>query len=321
MPLTPASAQALSGARPPAWRAWILAARPHTLGVTVAPVLAACALAWSERGRWMAGVALLTLLAAMLIQIGTNLLNDVGDFERGADGADRLGPQRATAMGWLRAEQVRRAGFGALGVAFLFGVLLATVGGWPIVWLGLVALLCGWAYTAGPWPIAYSAFGEVFVWVFFGLAAVLGTYFLQTGTLSGAAWMLGHMMGAFASAVMLVNNTRDAASDARAGKRTLAVRLGAHRVPRRYTALVILAHALPFVPSWWPQALGAAAAALPAQVARFGLVSLPLSLLAAWWLALRAVTPQRLRPAIVASIAAAVLHPLALAAALWGWRL
>ena len=240
MPLTPASAQALPGARPPAWRAWILAARPHTLGVTVAPVLAACALAWSERGRWMAGVALLTLLAAMLIQIGTNLLNDVGDFERGADGADRLGPQRATAMGWLRAEQVRRAGFGALGVAFLFGVLLATVGGWPIVWLGLVALLCGWAYTAGPWPIAYSAFGEVFVWVFFGLAAVLGTYFLQTGTLSGAAWMLGHMMGAFASAVMLVNNTRDAASDARAGKRTLAVRLGLQGCRRLYVGMLVL---------------------------------------------------------------------------------
>ena len=225
----------------------MLAARPHTLGVTLAPVLAACVLAWQEQGRWHAGIAPLTLLAAMLIQIGTNLLNDVGDFERGADGSDRLGPQRATAMGWLSARQVRRAGLGALATAFLLGIVLAFAGGWPIVVLGLGALLCGWAYTAGPWPIAYSAFGEVFVWVFFGLAAVLGTYFLQAGTLSSAAWLMGHMMGAFASAVMLVNNTRDAATDARVGKRTLAVRLGLGGSRALYASCL----ALPFLLLPW----------------------------------------------------------------------
>lgn len=206
--------------------AWLLAARPHTLGVTLSGVLAACTLAWHQKGNLDWPVAIVTFLAAILIQIATNLLNDAGDYESGIDRGERLGPDRAVAKGWLGTRQVKRAGLGCLALAFVLGVYLVVVGGWPIVLLGLVALLCGWAYTLGPAPISHGPLGEIFVWVFFGLAAVLGTYYLQTGTLSRQIWILGHMMGAFASAVMLVNNTRDAASDVLAGKYTLAVRIG-----------------------------------------------------------------------------------------------
>lgn len=206
--------------------AWLLAARPHTLGVTLSGVLAACTLAWHQKGGLDWPVAIVTFLAAILIQIATNLFNDAGDYESGIDRGERLGPDRAVAKGWLGTRQVKQAGLGCLALAFVLGVYLVVVGGWPIVLLGLVALFCGWAYTLGPAPISHGPLGEIFVWVFFGLAAVLGTYYLQTGTLSRQIWILGHMMGAFASAVMLVNNTRDAASDVLAGKDTLAVRIG-----------------------------------------------------------------------------------------------
>ena len=206
--------------------AWLLAARPHTLGVTLSGVLAACTLAWHQKGGLDWPVAIVTFLAAILIQIATNLFNDAGDYESGIDRGERLGPDRAVAKGWLGTRQVKQAGLGCLALAFVLGVYLVVVGGWPIVLLGLVALFCGWAYTLGPAPISHGPLGEIFVWVFFGLAAVLGTYYLQTGTLSRQIWILGHMMGAFASAVMLVNNTRDAASDVVAGKDTLAVRIG-----------------------------------------------------------------------------------------------
>lgn len=206
--------------------AWMLAARPHTLGVTLSGVLAACTLAWHQMGGLDWPVAIVTFLAAILIQIATNLFNDAGDYESGIDRGERLGPDRAVAKGWLGTRQVKQAGLGCLALAFVLGVYLVVVGGWPIVLLGLVALFCGWAYTLGPAPISHGPLGEIFVWVFFGLAAVLGTYYLQTGTLSRQIWILGHMMGAFASAVMLVNNTRDAASDVLAGKYTLAVRIG-----------------------------------------------------------------------------------------------
>ena len=178
------------------------------------------------------------------LSIATNLLNDAGDYESGIDRGQRLGPDRAVAKGWLSARQVKRAGLGCLLLAFALGMYLAWIGGWPIVILGLVALFCGWAYTMGPAPISHGPLGEVFVWVFFGLAAVLGSYYLQTGTLSRQIWILGHMMGAFASAVMLVNNTRDAASDALAGKDTLSVRIGLTASRMIYAAMLAVPYLL-----------------------------------------------------------------------------
>lgn len=239
-PLPPAAAPA---ARPSPRQAWWLALRPKTLSVSVAPVVVGTALAHAETGAWLVWPAIVALLAAMLIQIGTNLHNDVADFERGADTPDRLGPPRATAMGWLPPQAVRRAAWAAFAVAFALGVALVLRGGWPIVAIGLASLAAGWAYTGGPRPIAYTPFGELFVLAFFGLAAVGGSYYLQTLALSPAAVVASLMVGAFAAAVISVNNTRDLATDARAGKRTLAVHLGRKAMGRVYLAEL----ALPFL--------------------------------------------------------------------------
>jgi 1,4-dihydroxy-2-naphthoate octaprenyltransferase len=192
-------------------------------------------LAWALSGNWRPLPALACLAGALLIQIGTNLHNDAGDFLRGADTTDRLGPPRACAQGWLSARQVRTAAWGAFALAFLIGVYLVTVGGWPIVALGLASLAAGWAYTDGPRPIAYSPTGEVFVWLFFGLAAVGGTVYLQLDRVPAAAWLAAHLLGTLAAAVITVNNLRDEAEDRRSGKRTLVVAYG------RPLALTVLA--------------------------------------------------------------------------------
>ena len=206
--------------------AWWLAIRPKTLTVSIVPVCVGTALAYFERGTFVWWPALAALLAAMLIQIGTNLYNDVGDFERGADTAERLGPPRATAQGWLSARAVRRGAQVVFVLALLIGLALAAWGGWPIVLIGILSLISGWAYTGGRWPIAYSPLGELFVMAFFGVVAVSGTYYLQTFSVSKAALIAGVMLGSFAAAVITVNNTRDIHTDAKAHKRTLAVRLG-----------------------------------------------------------------------------------------------
>jgi 1,4-dihydroxy-2-naphthoate octaprenyltransferase len=217
--------------------------RPKTLSVSIAPVLLGSAVAWSQFHVFIWQPALMALLAAMLIQIGTNLHNDVSDFERGADTPERLGPPRATAMGWLPPAAVRRGAWIAFGLAFNLGVYLAWRGGWPIVVIGLASLLAGWAYTGGRRPIAYTVFGEFFVWLFFGLAAVGGSYTLQTRSISAAALVAGALLGFLAAGVITVNNYRDLASDAKVGKRTLAVFLGRRGVLHVY----ILEMLLPFV--------------------------------------------------------------------------
>lgn len=229
--------------RPSVAYAWWQALRPKTLLVSFSPVLVGTALAYSQTQVWKPAIALVALLAAMLIQIGTNLHNDVSDFERGADTPDRLGPPRATAMGWLSAAAVRRGAWGAFVLAFLLGVLLVMHGGWPIVVIGLCSLLAGWAYTGGSRPVAYGPLGELFVLLFFGFCAVGGSYYLQTMSFSLDAIWVSLALGSFAAAVISVNNTRDLDTDARAGKRTLAVRLGRAAMRRVYA----LELAFPFV--------------------------------------------------------------------------
>lgn len=227
-------------AAPPAGLAlWLTAARPRTLPLSVAPVLAALALAWREAAGFHPGAAVAALAGAMLIQIGTNYYNDAADGESGADGPDRLGPRRATASGWASAAAVKRAALAAFALAAVAGLYLAWVGGWPILLLGATSLAAGWAYTGGPRPIAYTALGEVFVLAFFGLAAVCGTYWLQAGTVSPAAAALGGLLGLPAAAVLTVNNHRDRESDARAGRRTLAIRLGRAGTIRLYAGLLL----------------------------------------------------------------------------------
>jgi len=192
----------------------------------VAPVVVGCALAWNQQHSLHWIVAFACLLGALLIQIGTNLHNDAADFERGADTSDRMGPPRATAQGWFTANQVKRAAFISFSAAFFIGIYLAWIGGWPIILLGLLSLLAGYAYTGGPIPIAYTPSGELFVFIFFGLAAVTGSYYLQVETLSWQAFHVASAIGLLAAAILLVNNYRDLDTDQRANKQTLAFFLG-----------------------------------------------------------------------------------------------
>lgn len=228
-----------SVARPGTARVWLSAARPATLAASLAPVIAGTALAERDGGaRWLPALA--ALLGAVLIQLGTNLHNDAADHERGADGPERLGPPRATALGWLDRATVRRAAVLAFALALVPGAYLGLVGGWPILALGVVSIACGVLYTGGPFPLAYVGLGEVFVIAFFGVAAVAGTHVVQRGTLSSDAVVVGVALGLVASAILAVNNLRDRVGDARANKRTLVVRFG-ERFARVEHALCLLA--------------------------------------------------------------------------------
>ncbi len=223
------------------WRAWLAAIRPRTLGLAVSPVVLGTALAVHDGARFRPGVFAATLAAALLIQIGTNLHNDAADHQRGTDGPDRLGPPRAVASGWLSARAVLRGAWLAFSLAFLLGIGLVAVGGWPIVVLGLASLAAGVAYSAGPRPLSGLPLGELFVVLFFGLVAVAGSYELQAGAFSARAWLAGLVPGLPAAAVLLVNNHRDRVGDARSGRRTLAGMLPPDAVVWLYGALLVMA--------------------------------------------------------------------------------
>lgn len=222
--------------KPGIGRIWFLALRPKTLTVSLSPVVVGTAVAWHDSGRLLLAPLLAAILAAALIQIGTNLFNDVGDYLRGTDTPDRLGPARATAQGWLTPAQVLSGAWLAFALAFLCGIYLAWHGGWPIVLIGLASLAAGWAYTGGPAPIAYRPLGELFVWIFFGLVAVGGSYYLQTLTVTPTALLAAALVGIHAAAVITVNNYRDLDGDARGGKNTLAVLLGRPATRQLYRA-------------------------------------------------------------------------------------
>ncbi len=248
--------------------AWLLAIRLPTLTAAVVPVLVGSAVA-ARGGHFRAAPATAALIGALLIQIGTNLANDVDDFKRGADSPGRLGPMRVTQSGLLSAEKVRRAAWLAFAGAALAGLYLAAVGGWPIVALGVAAIASGLAYTGGPWPLGYHGLGDVFVFTFFGFAAVVGTYYVQAGTVSALAWAAAVPVGATATAILVVNNTRDIDTDRIAGKRTLAVRLGERAARAEFVALVALAYAVPF--GLWQTEVMSGWVLLPWSTAPFGI--------------------------------------------------
>ncbi len=224
-------------------RAWAIASRPHTLTIGVNPVLVGCALAWAETGRIDIPLMLLAMLGALLLQAGTNLDNDVSDFQRGTDRAGRLGLPRATALGLLTPRRVRIASRGCFALATVIGLVLAWRGGWPILIAGIASAAAAMAYSGGPRPISYTPFGDFVVWLFFGLVAVSGTYYLQTLSLSPGVLVAATMVGLPATAVLVVNNYRDLDPDRAVGKRTLAVCLG-RRFSRWQYAVLVLA---PFV--------------------------------------------------------------------------
>jgi 1,4-dihydroxy-2-naphthoate octaprenyltransferase len=230
----------------PQVQAWLLAIRPATLSAAAAPVLVGTALAVRD-GRFRPLAALAALVGAMLIQIGTNLLNDVDDFERGADTHERLGPTRVTQSGLLTATEVRLAGWAAFAAAAAVGLYLIACAGWPILVLGIAALVSAWAYTGGPWPLGYNGLGDLFVFLFFGVAAVAGTYYVQALHTTGTVWATTLPAGALATAILVVNNVRDVETDRAAGKRTLAVRLGQSAGRLEHAALVALAYLVPLL--------------------------------------------------------------------------
>ncbi len=234
-------------AAPRGWRLWWLAARPRTLSIAATPVIVGTALAWAGGAPVAWATALVALLSALLIQAGTNVHNDAADYESGNDGADRIGPPRVTAAGWAKPQTVRRAAFLAFAGAFAGGIYLVGVGGWPILAVGLASLAAGWAYSGGPRPISYSPFGEVFVLTFFGLVAVAGSAYLQSGLLSLSALVAGAAVGAPAAAVLMVNNYRDLEGDMAAGRRTLAAVLGRARARLVYAFLMVLPFPLTLV--------------------------------------------------------------------------
>jgi 1,4-dihydroxy-2-naphthoate octaprenyltransferase len=215
-----------------------MAARPRTLPAAVAPVLVGTAAAQlvSDDIRWGAFIG--ALLGSILIQIGTNLANDYSDAKRGADSADRLGPVRVTSSGLIAPRRVLHATWIAFAAALAVGIYLATVAGWEILVVGAVSIAAGVLYTGGPRPYGYAGLGEVFVFVFFGLVAVNGSYYVQLEELDPLPFLLSIPVGLLSTAILVVNNVRDLDTDARAGKRTLAVRLGRTRTRMLYVALV-----------------------------------------------------------------------------------
>ena len=248
-------------------RTWIAAARLRTLPAAVVPVAVGTACAAASGGVAL-GPALAALGGALAIQIGTNFANDVFDAERGADGPDRIGPLRAVAAGLVTPGAMKRAMIAAFGVATLLGVYLVAVAGWPVVAIGVASVISGIAYTGGPWPLGYHGLGDLFVLVFFGFVAVCGTAFVQLDRVPDLAIAASVPVGALATAILVVNNLRDRATDQRAGKRTLAVRLGRRGALIEYAALVAIAYAVPAALA----AGGRLAVALPLLSAPLGAV-------------------------------------------------
>lgn len=206
--------------------ALFLASRPKTLTAALVPILVSVRLAkdLSPNNRWW--LLPFIFLSAACIQIATNLINDWADFKTGADAEDRLGPQRATQQGWLSEKTVFVLGFSCFVLAGLFGLPLVLVGGWPILLIGLLSVLAGYAYTAGPYPLAYHGLGDIFVIVFFGLVAVTGTTYLLAGIVNVATFIVALEVGLLSTALIAINNWRDQHQDKRVGKKTLAVKFG-----------------------------------------------------------------------------------------------
>jgi 1,4-dihydroxy-2-naphthoate octaprenyltransferase len=253
-------------------RIWLMAARPRTLPAAIAPVLVGSAAASLGEIDFRWGAFIAALVGSIFIQIGTNLANDYSDATRGADTVARLGPVRVTAAGLGAPRSVLIATWLAVGVAVACGIYLATVAGWVIIAVGVASILAGVLYTGGPRPYGYEGLGELFVFLFFGLVAVNGSYYVQLEELDWLPFGLSLSVGCLAAAILVVNNVRDIDTDRRAGKNTIAVRIGREATRRFYLALIGLAYLALLITllaeggPWW---------------AALGFLSLPLALPAA----------------------------------------
>jgi len=231
------------------WNAWMLAIRPRTLPAAAAGVMMGGALAWQD-GFLRIDALLVCLFAALLLQIGSNLANDVFDYERGTDTSERLGPTRVTQAGLLTPSQVKTGMAVVFGVAAMLGLYLAYLGGLPIILIGIAAIISAIAYTGGPFPLGYYGLGDIFVFIFFGLASVAGTYYVQAGFVSAAAWWMTIPPGMIITAILVVNNLRDLENDRKASKRTLAVIFGERATKTQYIICLVLAYLIMPITSW-----------------------------------------------------------------------
>jgi 1,4-dihydroxy-2-naphthoate polyprenyltransferase len=250
---------------------WFTAVRPFSLTMSIVPVAVGASLAYADSGKVRWAAVIVAALAASLIQVGTNLYNDAADYLHGAHRSDRVGPLSVIALGTLTTAAVARAAWLSFGGAAVLGLFLVYLGGWPILALGILSILCGWAYTGGPLPIAYTPLGELFVVAFFGLGAVGGTFWLCTGTISTASLAAGLALGSFAAAVLMVNNYRDIKEDRRVGRYTLAIAAG----PVASRALYAFMMAAPFGLLAWLMRL------MPQSDVWLGFGAAPLALLLA----------------------------------------
>lgn len=224
---------------------WVDAARPKTLAAAFVPVLVGASIVWSESSALHWPATLIALLCAFLIQIGTNFANDYFDFIKGADTHERIGFVRATASGLVPAKTMLYATIACMGLAFILGLYLVWIGGLVILAIGIASLIFGILYTGGPFPLGYNGLGDVFVFIFFGIVAVMTTYYLNTLEWSGSSFWAALAVGALSTNILVVNNLRDIEQDKKAGKKTLGVLFGENLLKWEYTLMILLAFAVP----------------------------------------------------------------------------
>ncbi len=229
-----------------AYKNWLLACRPKTLPAAIAPVIIGTALAIGDGGFHLPS-AILCFLGALVIQIGTNLANDYYDFKKGTDTSERLGPIRVTQAGLIAPQKVKLAYKLFFGVALVIAFQLALRGGWVLLAIGIAAVISGFLYTGGPRPLGYNGLGEIFTFVFFGPVAVAGTYYIQTREMNPAIILCGIAPGLLSAAILVVNNLRDIQTDAKANKKTLAVRFGREFSQNQYFVLIAVASLMPMI--------------------------------------------------------------------------
>jgi 1,4-dihydroxy-2-naphthoate polyprenyltransferase len=263
------------------WQIWCLAIRPKTLPAAASGVVIGSALAWMDHS-FQVLPALAALCVALLLQIGSNIANDVYDFERGADTPERHGPLRVTQAELLTPSQMKRGMWIIFGFAALFGLYLAFLHGWLVIVLGAAAIASAIAYTGGPFPLGYYGLGDLFVFMFFGVMCVAGTYYVQTGSVSAAAWWMSIPIGLVVTDILVVNNLRDLEQDRSAGKHTLAVLIGERWTRIQYVGFIVVSFMLLPILIW--------RGILP-MFALLAWLSLPLA-----WTATRVILTQRGRP-------------------------
>lgn len=230
--------------RPSRFESWMMAIRPKTLPAGAVPVIVASAVAAVD-GVFMPAAALVALFCALGIQVATNFINEIYDFRKGADTAERLGPTRTVAAGLIKEKTMISVSVGLLAAVFLMGLYLVWLAGWPVLLIGLLSMFFAWAYTGGPYPIAYSGLGDLFVFVFFGLVAVGGTYYVQAQTVTLPVLLAAVAPGVFSVNILLVNNIRDIDTDRRVGKMTLPARIGGANARALYLVLTVAGYLVP----------------------------------------------------------------------------